>query len=203
MQMKNKRLLTCLLSLLLVFTLVFGGGSKTVNAASTRNPVIFVHGLTGSGSNFIGIKNYLISQGWSRDELFTVELPDKITGNNLVNGPVLKSYVQYVLQKTGKSKVDIVAHSMGGANSLYYILYLDGSSYVDHLVTLGGANRLVTANAPSGVNTTSIYSTGDLIVSNYLSKLNGANNIQISLVTHIGLLFSSEVNKLIVEALNN
>lgn len=91
---------------------------------------------------------------------------------------------------------------MGGANSLYYILNRGGSTKVDKLVTLGGANRLTTSSAPEGVEVTSIYSTSDTIVSPALSRLSGANNIQVSLVSHIGLLFNSRVNALIKTALN-
>lgn len=169
-------------------------------AESERNPVVFVHGIGGSALNFIGIKSYLKEQGWSDDELFAVELPDK-AGGILINGPVLAKYVDNVLAKTGKSKVDIVAHSKGGTASLYYIKSLGGASKVDKLVTIGGANRLVTTTAPDGVATTTISSTADLIVNFTLSRLSGANNIIIHGVGHVGLLYSSKVNGLIKDAL--
>ncbi|MMZ63776.1 Lipase EstA precursor [compost metagenome] len=91
---------------------------------------------------------------------------------------------------------------MGGANSLYYILNRGGASKVDKLVTLGGANRLTTNTAPQGISVTSIYSLNDTIVSPMLSRLEGATNIPVSLVSHVGLLFNSRVNGLIKTALN-
>ena len=94
-----------------------------------------------------------------------------------------------------------VAHSMGGANSLYYILNRGGIDKVDKLITLGGANRLTTSSAPRGVIVTSIYSTSDTIVSPLLSRLDGANNISVNLVSLIGLLYNSRVNALIKAAL--
>ncbi|MGF9696085.1 esterase/lipase family protein [Paenibacillus sp. MABNR03] len=189
------------MSIILAISIPGIGQNSKAFAATERTPVVFVHGLTGSDSNFTFIESYLRGQGWSSDELFAIDLPSK-QGNQLLNSAAISQFVDNVLRETGHTKVNIVAHSMGGANSLYYILNRGGLSKVDKLVTLGGANRLTTTSAPQGVEVTSIYSTSDTIVSPALSRLTGANNIQISLVSHIGLLFNSRVNALIKTALS-
>ncbi|RDU23789.1 esterase/lipase family protein [Anaerosacchariphilus polymeriproducens] len=197
--MKKLKKLIIFAVLLSVFTF---NSTIFASAASNKNPVIMVHGLGGSSTNFYMIQNYLVSKGWSRDQMTAVVLPTK-TGDNILNSRAISNAVDKLLAQTGASKVDIIAHSMGGANSLYYITKMNGAQKVDKLVTLGGANRLVTSSAPSGVDVTSITGTADMIVASSLSKLNGANNISVPGVTHIGLLSNSKVNSLIEKALLN
>ena len=199
--MNRSKFITILfVSLAMVLSLTISLQPAKSYAAVNNTPVVFVHGLTGSDSNFYFIERYLERQGWSDEELFAIDLPSK-QGHQELNSAAIREFVDDVLAETGSDKVNIVAHSMGGANSLYYILNKGGNDKVDKLVTLGGANRLTTSVAPDGIDTTSIYSTSDSIVSSYLSILSGANNIRIYGVSHIGLLNSYQVNNYIKEAL--
>ncbi|MET1029345.1 esterase/lipase family protein [Domibacillus tundrae] len=205
--MKKKKLLLSLIAgMTITFSAVTMQPSNSKAQTTSHDPVIFIHGAGGIGASFYGIENYLKKQGWSDNELYAIEMNDK-SGNNQNNAKQLASYVDEVLKKTGKSKVDIVGHSMGGPNALTYILN-GGGSKVNDVVTFGSPNKMVTSKAPVGTDPThkilytSIYSTNDYVVNNWLSPLQGAKNVQISGADHLSMLMNSKVNELIKEGLN-
>ncbi|MCZ1263724.1 alpha/beta fold hydrolase [Paenibacillus tundrae] len=192
--------LTCLFFVSSLSLLSIPAGAEQSAATNGRNPIVLVHGIGGAGFNFASIERALINEGYSRSDLYAIDFLDK-SGNNVTNSRQLSTYIDDVLRKTGASQVDIIAHSMGGANTLYYINNLGGGKNIDKVITLGSPNRLMAQSAPKGIAYTSIYSTSDLIVNNTLSPLNGANNIRIFGVTHIGLLIDRGVQSHIMNAL--
>jgi triacylglycerol lipase len=205
--MKNNRLLLSLVACMaILFSVVTIQPSVSKAETTGHDPVIFIHGAGGNAVDFYNIKNYLKTQGWSDNELYAIEMIDK-SGNSVNNARQLAPFVDDVLKKTGKSKVDIIGHSAGGINTLTYILN-SGGSKVNDVVTLGSPNKFITSKAPVGtdpsrkIRYTSISSTNDYVVPTYLSTLQGAKNVQISGVDHVGMLVNSKVNGLIKEGLN-
>jgi triacylglycerol lipase len=183
-------------------------------AAAPGTPVIFVHGYTGSASNWTTAMSVFRAGGYSSSDLFAYEYNSY--GDNVTNARGLASYVSTVRSRTGASQVDIVNHSMGGLVSLWYLKQLGGAQYVRHLASLAGANHGTTFAAAcliyttcqqmypgsSFINTLSAgdetpgstrygtwYSPCDGIIVPYTSTvLSGATNNYVACQTHLGYL---------------
>lgn len=61
--------------------------------------------------------------------------------SNKTTAEQLKTKVAEILQSTGATKVDVIAHSMGGLSSRYYAKYLQGDVNIDAWVSVGGPNH--------------------------------------------------------------
>lgn len=108
------------------------------------DPVLFVHGVNGDAGNFATMVSRLIDDGWPSELLFayTFEYPisDEATCN-ADSATVIAGWVDAILVATGKTNIDIVAHSMGTLSSRYYIKNLGGQDVVNTYATLGGQHH--------------------------------------------------------------
>jgi triacylglycerol lipase len=188
-------------------------------AAAPGTPVVFVHGFTGSASNWTTAMSVFRSGGYSSNQLFAYEYNSY--GDNVTNARGLATYVDNVRRQTGAAQVDIVNHSMGGLVSLWYVKQLGGAQYVRHLASIAGANHGTTSAGAcliyttcqqmypgsSFINTLSSgdetpgatrygtwYSPCDGIIIPYTSTvLSGATNNYVVCQTHIGYLTDTSV----------
>jgi triacylglycerol lipase len=203
MRKNSMRIITSTVVLSVLVTLFFVMSTSVYAATTTYldQPIILVHGIFSDGSHFKPMEKYLKNTVKVKATVYAINMPSKI-GINSMNGPAISKEVDSILSKSGASKINIIAHSMGGANSLYYINKMKGHKKVNKLITLGGANRLETTVAPEGVAVTTISSKNDIVVIPLLSKLSGANNIVISGPSHNELVGNSKVQSLVKEALS-
>jgi triacylglycerol lipase len=196
-----------------VACLLSAGQTGTANAA-THVPVVFVHGYTGSASNWTTAEAVFAAGGYSTNEMFAYQY--NWAQSNKTSAAGLATYVQQVLAQTGASQVDIVNHSMGGLVSDWYIKELGGQPYVRHLASIAGANhgttyatactiypscqemlpgstfvQTVTSGdeTPGNTKYATWYSACDGVIIPYTStELNGATNNNVACQTHIGYL---------------
>ncbi|MFC6612985.1 esterase/lipase family protein [Amorphoplanes digitatis] len=126
-------------AILLAAVAAFAVAPAAPAAAAARTPVVFVHGYTGSASNWATAQSVFRAAGYSSSELYAYEYNSY--GDNVTNARGLATFVSQVRSRTGAAKVDIVNHSMGGLVSLWYLKQLGGAQYVNHLASLAGANH--------------------------------------------------------------
>jgi pimeloyl-ACP methyl ester carboxylesterase len=124
-----------------------GGGGGHGGGHGAPNPVIWVHGCPppfathDQVSHFTdGQRAFFQAQGYPADRLVSFVFSGAQCGSNLAFAAQLASLVSNVRATTHASKVDIVAHSMGALSARIY-LALGGYRYVDHFVSISGANH--------------------------------------------------------------
>lgn len=136
----------------------FGGGTCT----TTKTPVVFIHGNGDSAISFDmppgAVSGYatparsaydeLKAAGYNDCELFGVTyLSTDERANPQINYHepytynLLKGYIDKVKAYTGKSQVDIVAHSLGSSMALAMIKYKAYQGSVRRFVNIGGGIR--------------------------------------------------------------
>lgn len=178
--------------------------------AADRNPVLFVHGLSSSASTWNTWINKFKADGYHASELHTWSYDWK--KSNATTGAKLIDKVQDVLDATGATKVDIVAHSMGALSSRWYLKNGGGTATVDDFVSVAGVNHgtdvswfcsfyqsckemvrgssfLDSLNSgdetPGNVNYATLWSTCDALINpDSSAKLDGAVNTSVGCKGH-------------------
>ncbi|GAA2494814.1 triacylglycerol lipase [Streptomyces gobitricini] len=136
---------------------------------SGSNPVLFVHGYNGDGSNWNTMADRFESDGWPSSHLRQWTYDSR--RSNTVTADQVSTEVDRLLAATGATRVDIVSHSMGGLSSRYYLKNLDGTTKVDAWVSLGGPNHGTdTANGCFDTSCTEMR-----IASSFLTALNSGD----------------------------
>ena len=122
---------------------------KSVTGTS-QNPILFIHGWTGDASNWNTMKLRFYNDGWLGERLksFTfIDTMNYTSEGNIVNAESIENWVNETLNDTGAEKIDIIAHSMGGLSSRYYIKFLDGIDKVDEFVSIASPHHGVDGGA--------------------------------------------------------
>ncbi|MFC3995707.1 esterase/lipase family protein [Nocardiopsis sediminis] len=189
-------------------------------AAATPDPVVFVHGFAGKGSQWSAMRDDFQANGYPADRLhvFTYNSAQ----SNVTTADDLAAFVAEVRSTTGAAKVDIVTHSMGGLPSRWYVKFLGGTDTVDDWVSIGGPNNgtrvaglcsialpscqemeqgssfLSELNAgdptPGGVAYTTFRSPCDIVIQPVSSTvLDGATNNQTGCLEHISMMSNGGV----------
>lgn len=109
-------------ALLLAGTLVGVGAVDTRHpgVAPTDVPVLLVPGWLDTGRDLAALRIRLIGAGWSAESVETLTFVEP-TGSNRDHAHELAAAVDSLRSRTGAERVDIVAHSMGGLATRWYL----------------------------------------------------------------------------------
>ncbi len=196
----------------------------------TETPIVFVHGYLHNRSAWLRYFKWFKKDGLKH--LWTMDLKGKFSGIETYAAQ-LSDGIDKLLRKYNVDRVDIVAHSMGGLVSRYYVQKLGGSARVRKLVTLGTPHNgtkvavFVIGKARSQMlpssdfltkmeieqreslgetELTVLYSDADfMIVPTPLAQVNveGIRNECVGLVSHIGFIYNRKVYERVLSILTS
>jgi len=111
-------------------------------SCDTKYPIVLVHGVAYQGSGLLGIGYfYNIPAALQADGANVFISNQSPLASTADRAAQLKTFVQQVLATTGASKVNLVAHSMGGLDSRWMITNLGMAPYVASLTTICTPHR--------------------------------------------------------------
>src|ERR1043166_6637891 len=186
--LSGARTLRFIASALAGAVLVLSGASAADAASSFKqNPIVFVHGIEGSGAQFESQKMRFMSNGYPErwidegDYNSTRAVADKSEVDQQIDDAIAA-----LEQRTGKSQVDVVAHSLG--TSVMYDYLTNGAmaaqrrANVAHYINVDGQNQ------NPGVPTLAVWA-GRGTPGRHMD---GAENVTIPDQTHVQTCTSAE-----------
>ncbi len=141
-------------------------------------PIVFVHGFSGSGSQFESPAKRFASNGYPTDYIEAQEYDSTFATASVADlFTALDARIARLLTKTGADKVDLAAHSLGTQLSQQYLTSSpDRARRVAHYVNIDGW----TATAPpGGVPTLALWGEGPMA-----RAITGAKNVYFSNQAH-------------------
>jgi len=139
----------------------FGGG----NCTATRTPVIFVHGNTvnatffarPSSSSVPSVYDALRAAGYSDCELFGItylspsqQASEPLNYHTGTKAARIRDFIQAVKAYTGKSRVSVLAHSMGVTVALHGITFGNLWGSINTFINVAGGLKGLSACVPVG-----------------------------------------------------
>jgi pimeloyl-ACP methyl ester carboxylesterase len=108
------RALRLIVSALAAATLALAGGPAANAATFNQNPILFVHGIEGSGAQFESQKMRFMSNGYPAGWFDEVDYNStRAVGDKSEVDQQIDAAIAGLELRTGKSQVDVVAHSLG------------------------------------------------------------------------------------------
>src|SRR5438445_5640018 len=137
----------CLIVSALVGAVLLLCGASAADAATFKyNPILFVHGIEGSGAQFESQKMRFMSNGYPEKWIDEVDYNStRAVGDKSEVDQQIDDAIAALEQRTGKSQVDVVAHSLGTSVMYDYLTNGDMAARrranVAHYINVDGQNQ--------------------------------------------------------------
>src|SRR5256714_632266 len=164
-------------------------GASAADAASSfkQNPIVFVHGIEGSGAQFESQKMRFMSNGYPERWIDEVDYNStRAVGDKSEVDQQIDAAIAALQQRTGRAQVDVVAHSLG--TSVMYDYLTNGPTAaqrranVAHYINVDGQNK------NPGVPTLAVWAGRGTPG----RSMDGAQNVTIPNQTHVQTCTSAE-----------
>lgn len=199
----------------LVFALPLLAAPAAAQQPEFRVPVLLVPGWFAGSGQLDLLRRRFHAAGWPDSAVLALDFESRV-GDNRAHAREIARGVERLRARTGATKVDVVAHSMGGLATRRYLRALDGADRVRRVVFLGtphhgtlaahlawgaGGRQMIPGSAflealgqgepvPSGVEATTIRTPFDLRVFPPSSgTLDGVPEVVVCCPSHPALLY--------------
>jgi triacylglycerol esterase/lipase EstA (alpha/beta hydrolase family) len=195
---------------------------RGIDGRPANVPILLVPGWLDTARDLAALRIRLLAAGWPAGSVATITFDDP-TGSNRVHAVEIAEAVQELLERTGATEVDIVAHSMGGLATRWYLLEISDApvrraafigsphrgTYSAHLAWGGGRAEMMPGSAfldtlnarqpaPIEVESVTIRTVIDThIVPGTSATLPGVPDHEVCCPTHAGLMRDNEVFELV------
>lgn len=160
-----------------ITTLLLFLGFSIFSQTEEKYPIIFVHGMLGSGDTWVKPVQQFINQGYPEPYLEVLDW-NTLSPQRSSSARQLDSIINHLIKETGKSKVNLVGHSAGGGLVANFLLSDSISEKVNKYIHVGSGNLQKIPTVP----TLNLYSEDDLIVRG--SEIEGVTNVKLQGLDH-------------------
>ena len=156
-------------------------------------PILFVHGFESAGSNFASQEMRFESNGYSHTWLDAIDYNSPAAiGSPIEVDKQIEEAIAMLKEQSGRSQVDIVAHSEG--TSVVYNYLTQGPQAAERRASVAAYANIDGQEKNPGVPTLALWAgrCGDLTCSKPERSIEGAENVTIPNATHVQTSTSAE-----------
>jgi pimeloyl-ACP methyl ester carboxylesterase len=163
-------------------------GAATANAATfSQDPILFVHGIEGSGAQFESQKMRFMSNGYPESWIDEVDYNStRAVGDKSEVDQQIDAAIAALEQRTGKPQVDVVAHSLG--TSVMYDYLTNGDMAAQRRANVARYINVDGQNQNPGVTTLAVWAGRGTPG----RSMDGAQNVTIPNQTHVQTCTSAQ-----------